>query len=130
MKRIILGLGVLLMLVQNGFAMSNAEFDAKIAEQTKEIDKQIWRCNKEQFNNKYYGDPRVCIKALKMVKKDYPDAKSTIHILSVAVGILYEDSKKDYVKAYEYYMKAVKLGSTDAQNNLDILCSKHSWVCK
>jgi len=54
MKRIILVLGVLLMLAQNGFAYTDAEYDAKIAEQTTEVWKQIWRCNKvSDKRNKY-----------------------------------------------------------------------------
>jgi len=130
MKRIILGLSLLLILVQNGFAETDAEYDKIISEQTLEVDKQLWRCNKAALKHKYTSDPKVCIKALELEKKVYPDAKNVIAILHTSIGILYYHNKKDYVKTYEYFMKAAKLGNTDAQRNLDILCREHSWVCK
>jgi len=33
-------------------------------------------------------------------------------------------------KAYQYYLQAVKEGSVEAQQNLDLLCKKSSWACK
>lgn len=51
MKRIILGISVLLILVQNGFATSDAEYDSIIASKSTNLNKQIWRCNKAANNH-------------------------------------------------------------------------------
>jgi len=51
----------------------------------------------------------------------------------INIGLLYVYGKgvsKNYYKAYEYWQKAAKKGDSDAQHNLDILCSDHPWVCK
>lgn len=130
MKRIILGLSLVLMLVQNGFAKSDAEYDKEIRQATLEVNKQIDRCNKEADNHRIYGNPAVCEKALKMIQKDYPNEKEFTSNMYLNGGLLYETSKKNYIKAYEYFMKSAKLGNTGAQIDLDILCRNHSWVCK
>ena len=129
MKRIILGLSLLLMLVQNGFAKTDAEWDKIIAKDTLEVSKQINRCNKEA-NHRLYGHPEVCEKALKILQKDYSNENEYISYMYLNAGYLYYNSKGNYVKAYEYFMKSAKLGNTDAQKDLDILCREHSWVCK
>jgi len=132
MKRIILGLSVLLMLAQNGFARdyTNAELDVKIAEQRTELDKQAWRCNKAMApQNSNHSNVNDCLKAIKMGKANGYSEKD-MSWLFLNAGVIYRYSNKDYIKAYEYYMKAAKLGETMAQTNLDSLCRKHSWVCK
>ena len=130
MKRIILGFSLLLMLAQNGFARTDAEYDVKIKEQKIEVNKQIWRCNKAALNHKYNSNPEVCIKAYNELEKEYPNEKDTIAVMALSSGLLFNYSKKNYMMAYQYYIKSAKFGNTIAQKNLDILCRKHSWVCK
>ena len=128
MKRIILGL--LLILVQNGFAKTDAEFDKEISNATVEVNRLILLCNKEARNHQYNGHPEVCIKAFDILQKEYPNEKVNIRTMANSAGFLYHNSKKNYIKAYEYYMKAAKLGHIYAQDNLDILCRQHAWACK
>jgi TPR repeat protein len=129
-KRIILGLSTLLMLAQNGFAETDAEWDKMIDNATMQINKLIFSCNKEVENYQLTGNPEVCVKAFNALQKEYPNEKDNTKSVANNAGALYIDSKKNYIKAYEYYMKAAKLGNTVAQSNLDILCREHSWVCK
>ena len=49
------------------------------------------------------------------------------------LGFLYVKGKGvplNKIKAYQYWMKAARLGSTEAQHNLDILCKESPWACK
>ena len=130
MKRIILGLSLLLILVQNGFARSDAEWNQKISNAVLEVDKQIARCNKIATNHIQSGDVNICLKALKLEEKIYPNATNVIAALYGNVGLLYDESKGDKLKAYKYYMKAARLGSIQAQKNLNIMCKESSWACK
>ncbi len=114
------------MLVQNGFAMTDEEYDKKISE----VNKQIVNCNKEAKNHLKTGDVNICLKALKMEQQIFPHEKSIISDLTALVGLLYDESKGDKLKAYEYYMKAAKLGNIDAQKNLSIMCKNNPWACK
>jgi len=121
-----------LLLTQNGFARTDAEYDKKIANESDKVWKQIYHCHKEAINHQYNGNVNVCLEAQKLIDKNpyvhrqgVPQSGENINI-----GVLYDDSEKNYIKAYEYYMKAAKLGNTQAQINLDILCKKHAWVCK
>ena len=130
MKRIVLGISVLLMLVQNGFAKTDSEYDKQIKNDTMEVNKQNHRCDKATLNHKYSSNPEVCLKALNILQTEYPNAKAQIASILLNTGVLYKYSDKNYLKAYQYYMKAAKLGSTQAQINLDILCKEHPWACK
>ena len=125
MKRIILGLSLLLMLVQNGFAKTDAEWDKEIANRSDKAWEQIYRCNKEAINHKYDGDVNVCLKAVEL-SKNKGDAYA---IMLLNTGAMYI-SQGDKLKAYQYYMKAAKLGETTAQSNLSIMCKQDPWVCK
>jgi len=132
MKRIILVLSLLLMFVQNGFAESDAEYDKIIANKSDKVWKQIYRCFKEIDNHRDEGNVDVCLKAQRLIEKNpyvYIEGVSEYGVNN-HIAVLYDEGKKDYIKAYEYYMKAAKLGSSKAQHNLDILCREHSWVCK
>jgi hypothetical protein len=64
MKRIILGLSLVLMLVQNGFAYTDAEYDRAIANTTNKALKQVRICEKITLNHSYTGNVRVCVKAI------------------------------------------------------------------
>lgn len=128
MRKIIFGLGVLLMLVQNGFAFTDEQFDEVIARVTNQAFKQILRCEKAIANHYDTSDPKVCLKAIEMIKKDPTQNKYLAESYTNA-GVLYDHSA-DKLNAYKYFMKAAKLGDLQAQKNLDILCKKSSWVCK
>ena len=129
MKRIILGLSLFLMLVQNGFAETDAEYDKMIANDTLEVNKQIYRCNKATLNHPDNSNPNICTKAVELEKKLYPNNEEILSTLYLNTGVLYSNSKQDYLKAYQFYIKSAKLGNIHAQKNLDLLCKRHSWVC-
>ena len=130
MKRIILGLGVLLMLAQNGFARSDAEYDKLIAYQSSNVKKQGIRCEKESGNHVRTGNIQECIKAVRMIKQssDKSDKKFLASELG-NLGLMYH-KQGDNLKAYKYYMEAARLGSTNAQRNLGIMCKESPWACK
>jgi len=130
MKRIVLGLSLFLIFAHNGFAKTDAEFDKQIKNASDQTLKEMYRCNKAVINHSYTGDVNICIKSLALLKKNYPYEKGAIKAITSDIGVLYTNSEKNYLKAYEYFMKAAKLGNTSAQRNLDIICKKHSWVCK
>jgi len=129
MKRIILGISVLLMLVQNGSALTDAEYDKKISEQTTEAWKQVWRCNKATLNYMRTANVNICLKAIKLRKQSGAN-ENDFAITYGNIGLLYDESTGDKLKAYKYYMKAAKLGNTNAQKNLSIMCKQDSWACK
>jgi len=130
MKRIILGLGMLLILAQNGFTKTDAEWDRLIAKATMEVNILIQKCNKEAINHPNYGNPEICVKAFNKTEQDYPKMQLENATFSYSAGLLYYKSKKDYYKAYEYWTKSAKAGYTEANRSLVILCRKYSWVCK
>ena len=131
MKKMILGLSLLLMLVQNGFARTDAEFDALINKQPTEVWKYTVRCSKEAMNHPNTGNLNYCLKAIALNEQfPYQLKKQNIINNFQNAGLLYYSSERNYVKAYEYTMKAAKLGSIYAQHNLDNMCREHSWVCR
>jgi len=129
MKRIMLNLGVLVMLSQNVFANTDAEYDKLIANESSKEWKQSYKCVKETLNHPDTGNVNECLKSIDLQKKN-PKSGLNIAITYLNTGVLYERSVKDYIKAYKYYIKAGKLGNTHSQSNLDILCNAHAWVCK
>jgi len=131
MKRIVLGICVLLLLVQNGFAkeFTNAEYDKEISKQTTEVGKQIWRCNKAMNNrNKSTSDVNICLKSIEIQKANGTKEKD-LAIGYLNIGVIYS-SQSDKLNAYKYYMKSAKLGEIQAQKNLNILCKESPWACK
>ena len=132
MKRIILGLSVLLILAQNGFAETDAEFDKLIAKASDNIWKQYYKCRQGVENHEYTSKPEVCQKVIPLIKNSHKT--HALHNykddILLKIGNLYYQSTKNYLKAYTYWMQSAKLGNTSAQGNLDILCREHSWVCK
>ena len=131
MKRIILSVSVLLMLVQNGFAKTDAEYDKQIANEPDKVWKQIYRCNKATMNHSSTANVNICLKAIELINKNRyvlnEGAKESISYLNA--GAMYV-AQGDKLKAYEYYMKAAKLGNTIAQSNLSIMCKQNPWACK
>ena len=129
MKRIILGLSVLLMLAQNGFAETDAEFDMIIASQSTKLYKQIWRCNKAAHNHNSTANPNICLKAISLMEKNGTFSKKDFGSAYLDVGVIYDETGDD-LNGYKYYMKAAKLGNLNAQKNLNIMCKESPWACK
>jgi len=130
MKRIVLGISVLLILVNNGFAISNAEFDELIKNSTGYI-KQSIKCEKAGFNYLQGGNIQDCIDAVNLIKKsDNKEAKKTLASQTYNLAFMYDESIKDKLKAYKYYMEAARLGHINAQKNLRIMCKNNPWACK
>ena len=132
MKKVILGLSLLLMLVQNGFATTDAEYDRLASASNTELGKYHYTCMKDAMNHSYTGDVNNCLKAIELFEqyKDYPSIYSQLPLTLLNASFLYDVSERNYVKAHEYYIKAAKLGNIQAQTNLDIMCREHSWVCR
>ncbi|MFA9374443.1 MAG: hypothetical protein ACERKK_09820 [Poseidonibacter sp.] len=130
MKRMILGISVLLIFAQNGFGWTNKEFDKRIESASGKVWKQIWRCNKaaNKINNKK-SDPRICEKAITLIKK-YPEESTSLPIAQYNAGIIYYFSKDNKIKAYENWYLSARGGHKPAQENLEILCRDDSWACK
>ena len=128
MKRIILGLSLVLMLVQNGFAKTDAYWDKKIANTQNNVWKQIYRCNKAMENHSSTADVNICLKSIDMQKEQGIQDKD-LNIDYLNVGVIYSHHG-DKLNAYKYYMKAAKLGNIQAQKNLSIICNNNPWVCK
>jgi len=134
MKRIILGISVLLLLVQNGFAYTNAEYDRIITSKKIEVNKQMWKCNKaSNIRNAANSDVNICLKAIELIQKDITKvAKDDLSINIGNAGLIYDESG-DKLNGYKYYMKAAKLGGRggiQAQKNLNIMCKESPWACK
>ena len=127
MKRIILGLSVLLMLVQNGFALNDSK-----AAKIKYIRNQVSLCNKEIQNIKY-ADVNICIKAKKLMLNNggiLVFTKQDIASINQFIGVIYHITLHDKIKAYKYYMISAQQGCIEAQDNLDIMCRKSPWACQ
>ena len=129
MKRIILSLGVLILITQNVFARSDAEYDKMIANEKDITWKQVYRCNKIR-NKPHTANINICLKALTMLTKNYPNTDSSATLLNI--GYIYDETGDD-LNGYKYYMKAAKSGGNSniqAQKNLNIMCKESPWACK
>jgi len=132
MKRIVLGLSLVLMLVQNGFADTDEEFDESIASTSSQVQKQALRCEKEANNHAKDGNIQECVKAVKLLEA-LPNSnpnKRYLSSISYNTGQMYFFGQDNKIKAYEYWYKAAKYGHKDAQNNLNLLCKQYPWACK
>ena len=131
MKRIILGISVLIMLGQSGFALSDKEFNDRIANEETEVYKQIHRCDKATMNHASTSDVNDCLKVipLKQNSNKYTFDNKSFSITYLNIGVIY-DHHGDKLNAYKYYMKSAKLGNLQAQKNLNIMCKESSWACK
>ena len=132
MKRIILGLSLLLMLVQNGFADTDAEFDFNIKRTTGYIQQNI-KCEKMAGNHLETSNAKECVKAVKMLEQlsdSNPDKLEYLDSIAHNAGQLFYFSENNKIKAYEYWYKAAKLGHKTASKNLSIMCKQDPWACK
>jgi len=128
MKRIILSLGMLLMLAQNGFAMSGSE-----ASKIKYIRNQVSLCNKQMDRNLKYADVNICLKAKELMLNNggvLTYTKQDIASVNEFIGVIYDVTVQDKIKAYKYYMLSARQGSIEAQHNLHIMCKENPWACQ
>jgi len=131
MKRIILGLSILLMLVQNGFALTDAEYDRRIANESDMTWKQTYKCQKAVINHASTADVNICLKAIKLTQENMYVIKQGALLSEVYLntGVIYR-KQGDTLSAYKYYMKAAQHGSKAAQIYLNRLCKESPWACK
>ena len=139
MKRIVLGLSLLLMLVQNGFAgqqNEEAECDNLIAKAKQEWNKEVLKCDKEAIFHLSKANVKPCLKAIELIKKTPNSknwvgqkAKGSLGECYLNAGVMYY-YVPSYTKSYKYLKKAAELGESNAEKGLDILCREHPWVCK
>ena len=136
MEKIILGLSLFLLLIQNGFAGEKEDIQYANQQKNHQALYQLILCQNQTNYHQKNANINVCLKAIHYIKqgKDLgfvsSQRKKYLATAYLKAGVLYHVSEKDYIKAYEFYMKAAKLGDKYAQNNLDILCKQHPWVCK
>ena len=131
MKRIILGLSMLLMLAQNGFAVSNTEYDTLISEAPNKYIKQVYKCEQLANYNVKKGDVSICTKAVSLLEKlplSSPIKQYLGSISDNAAVVFYQQGDK--INAYKYFMKSAKNGYKPAQKHLDIVCKESPWACK
>ena len=134
MKKIILGLSLLLMLVQNGFAFTDATYDKMIADASDKVWKQIYRCYKaSDIRNASHSDINICLKAIDLIKQNPNKVDKDVLAVAIQNTALIYDETGDDLNAYKYYMKAARLGGRagiQAQKNLNIMCKESPWACK
>ena len=130
MKGIVLGISVLLILIQNVFALSDEEFDNRIANEKSEVWKQIHRCDKATMNHSSTADVDDCLKVIPLKQNSSIKFNNdSFGITYLNIGVIY-DHHGDKLNAYKYYMKSAKLGDLQAQKNLNIMCKESPWACK
>jgi len=132
MKRIILGISVLFMLVGNGFAFSDAEYDINIKNSTGYM-KQNIICEKEAGNYLETGDIKKCFKAVKILQNLPNSNPDKLKYLGSSIPFnagLMAYWQGDKLNAYKYWMISGKYGDKEAQKNLDIMCKESPWACK
>ena len=115
MGRIILGLSVLLMLVENGFATTDETYDKLIKKEKNQLIKQIIMCEKVANNHKDYGSPQICIDSANLYKQQKnlsADEQDRYGEAYNNAGIMYTFGKgnKNYKKAYKMFLNAYKVG--------------------
>ncbi len=139
MKRIILGISVFLMLVQNGFAeqYTDAQYDKYINryKDTVPAKAQLFRCIKVANNYADTGDVNECLKSIENIENGLTlgslDSNKQKYLAEnyLNAGVIYKN-QFDTVNAYKYYLKAAKLGNKIAPQYLDNICKQSPWVCK
>lgn len=71
-------------------------------------------------------------KAFKMYMNSYYAGNDDSDLFNI-IGVLYNNgygTKKNKIKAYEFYRESAKRGNEYAQKNLEILCKESPWACK
>jgi hypothetical protein len=126
MKKLIFGSSLFLVMLQNGFAYTSAEFDSAIKREHRPWLKQVIKCSKvASIPNS--DSVNVCLKAIDMTKNKPIRYKS--EVLHNTATVYYFDLG-DKVKAYKYWKKASDLGNIGSQKHLSIMCNQDAWACK
>ena len=97
---------MLLILAQNVYAKTDAEYDKMITNESDKVWKQLYRCNKAALNHKFDSDVNICLKAIDMVDKNRYVLKEGADESNqyINAGVLYEFSKKDYITVNQLEM--------------------------
>ena len=125
MKRIVLG--ILLVLVQNGFAYTDKQYKEFINKTNYEWKKQALRCEMIANNHPFDSNVQVCIKAVILLKQASRQIELGYAADNTAIIFYKQDDK---INAYKYFLIAARAGCKVAQTHLDILCKESPWVCK
>ena len=136
MKKIILGLSLVLIFVQNGFALTDEEeanFDIFIAfEQNKTI-KQMLICERAA-SEKHRNEEKSlqeCIKAVEMIQQSKdPEIKQFLGGKAYSTGLIYYFAKDELLLTYKYWSLAAENGHKEAQRNLYKLIKAYPWLSK
>jgi hypothetical protein len=130
MKRIILGLSILLILVQNGFAEgSNGDWLRYLVECSAQATQATKYDNHAYFKVNMDG----CHKAIMILETTPKLSKMQNDALTESytnMGVLYY-YKSDWINSYKYLKIAADRGNLIARRNLEnVLCKEHPWACK
>lgn len=118
------------MLVQNGFAETDAEWDKLIKNEKDPLEKSTLMCQKEGINHKDYGSPQICIDSANLYRDQKQLSLYQQQLYGQAyhnAGIMYTFGKgnKNYKKAYNMFLKAYKVGYgkyvSDVMHKLDLI---------
>jgi len=128
MKRIILGLSLVLILVQNGFALTEAELNRRALEV---LNSTLDCANAAEKYFTKESTLQKCIEAVNVIQKYYePGLKGSLSQSAFNTGLIYYEVKNNKIKAYEYWFLAAKYGNKSASKNLSIMCKQDPWACK
>ncbi len=114
MKKIVLGISVLLMLEQNIFAYTDEQYDKWIKEEKNPLTKHTLMCENESVNHIDYGSPQICIDSANLYKKQKKlstDEQKNYGEAYYNAGIIYTFGKenKNYKKAFDMFLSAYKV---------------------
>ena len=103
------------MLVQNGFARTDAKYNKLIKDEKDPLTKQILMCEKEASNYLDYGLPQICMDSANLYKKEQELSTVNKERYGEAynnAGMMYAYGKgnKNFKKAYEMFLNAYKVG--------------------
>ena len=135
MKRIVLGISILSVLVQNGLAGEKENISLANQYKHQKALYQVLICENEMSYHDKNGDANICIKAAKYINQGEDlgvlskDKQKYLAESYLNAGLIYDHSGNK-LNAYKYYMKSAKTGDLQAQKNLDIMCKKSPWACK
>lgn len=112
-------------------ATSLKEKNENIKDEKNPAIKQVFKCERETMFKRDNGNPNICIKAVKMVKKMNKDSYSwrfyegpkMISECYFNAGLIYDDGNKNADMAAKIYQKAIdeNYGDKNIEFNLGIL---------
>ena len=123
MKRIVLGISILLMLVQNGFANKKTKIASYDKYKNQKALYKLLECEAEvEYYKTNSANPNICIEAANSIYKGEDlgflskDKKKYLGESYFNAGIIYQWSRKNHKKALEVYIKAYNAGYCDYDN--------------